>query len=134
MMHEQGVWLGKPQIVVNMNVSWLKYASIWILERIPEALDLAEKMGASPQAVDARRIDHLKNVRHWFEQILSDDPEGNRVFFDVQRLHSRFKHLSEYRQLASELKSLYRDAHLRQPDSFPLPVDAVFGQQAAALT
>jgi hypothetical protein len=36
MMDEPGQWIGEPQIVVNMNVSWLRYAST-TLERIPES-------------------------------------------------------------------------------------------------
>lgn len=123
MMHEKGVWLGKPQIVVNMNVSWLKYASIWILERIPEAFDLAEKMGADPSALDQRRVDHLPSLWHWFQEILKDDPEGNRAYFDPKRMSARFKHLNEFRAMAPALIDAYRSARFDDPGSWPTPAD-----------
>ena len=40
MMEEIGVWIGEPQLV-NLNVSWIHYAPLWILERIPEASEEA---------------------------------------------------------------------------------------------
>ncbi|MFN0024600.1 MAG: glycosyltransferase [Parvularculaceae bacterium] len=126
MMHERGVWLGEPQIVVNMNVSWLKYASIWILERIPEAFCVAEQMGADPAEVDRRRAEHLRNVSHWFQEILRDDPESNRTYFDPAHLHSRFRHLPEYLAMAPELRRIYSAAHETNPTAFPKSPEVVF--------
>jgi FkbM family methyltransferase len=125
MMHEKGVWLGTPQLVVNMNVSWLKYAPIWILERIPEAFDLAEKMGAPSEAVDKCRRFHLPGLWHWFREILKDDPEGNRAFFDPRRVMSRFSHLEGFDAEAESIVEAYDQARARDPSQFPIPTDAL---------
>ena len=93
MMNEPAYWIGEPQLVVNLNVSWMKYAPLWILERIPEAYDLAERMGAEPQAVDRWRNHNLPGVVHFFREIYETDNEGNIVYFSPSRLISRIKHL-----------------------------------------
>ena len=113
-------------MVVNMNVSWLKYASIWILERIPEAFDLAEKMGALRDEVDKRRINHLPLVWHWFGEIIKDDPEGNAAYFNPARLFSRFKHLRWFQVRMPEFIEAYQKAHLAHPTRFPLPPEDLF--------
>ena len=126
MMHEQGVWLGTPQVVVNMNVSWLKYATICVLERIPEAFDLAEKMGALSDEVDRCRIAQLSNVWHYFGEILKDDPEGNATYFNPTRFFSRFKHLREFQVRIPEIIEAYREAHLANPKRFPVSPEDLF--------
>lgn len=123
MMHQKGVWLGKPQIVVNMNVSWMKYAPIWILERIPEAFDLAEKMGADPREIDKRRLDHLPSLWDWFRRIIKEDPEGNRAFFDPRHTVARFGHLAEFRREFPALLEEYRIAREANPTDFPVPAE-----------
>ncbi len=45
-MDRPGYWIGSHQIVVNMNVAWMRFALVWHMERLTEALDLAEAMGA----------------------------------------------------------------------------------------
>ena len=122
MMNEDAYWIGEPLLVVNLNVSWMKYASIWILERLPEAFDIAEKMGADAAALDGCRIKHLPHINHWFNEILmKDDPEGNAAYFNPVRLFSRFKHLREFRSRATELIETYREAHSKHPTRFPWP-------------
>ncbi|MCA0405030.1 MAG: FkbM family methyltransferase [Proteobacteria bacterium] len=124
-MHEKGVWLGTPQLVVNMNVSWLRYASVWILERIPEALELAEKMGASSSEIDKRKLDHLPSLWHWFREILKDDPEGNRAYFDPKRMAARFKHLDAFREGFPEVLKDYEKARRANPAAFPVPTEDI---------
>ncbi len=111
MMNEPGYWVGQPQLVVNMNVSWMRYAPVWILERIPEVYDLAEKMGANAGAVDRWRINNLPGVLHFFAEIYSNDPEGNAEFFSPARLFSRLKHLAEFRAMVPALREIYDVAH-----------------------
>lgn len=122
MMHETGVWLGGAQLVVNLNVSWMKYATLWILERLPEAFDTAEKMGAKKELVDKKRIEHLPHIRDWFLAILKEDGEGNREYFDPLKLFSRFKHLAEFRVLMPELIEAYRVATIDNPTDFSVEV------------
>jgi hypothetical protein len=121
MMQETGCWIGAPQVVVNMNVSWMKYAPLWILERLPEAFDVAEKMGAACEEVDRCRIAHLPNVWHWFNEILNDDPESNLECFSFARLVARFKHLPQFREKAPSLLATYRCAAERDPARAPFP-------------
>ncbi|MDD2914292.1 MAG: glycosyltransferase [Gallionella sp.] len=126
MMDEPACWIGEPQLVVNMNVSWLKYASIWILERLPEAFDLTEKMGADQAALDACRIRHLPHVRHWFNEIYQNDTESNIDYFSPVRLVSRFKHLKEFRSDMQYLRSVYEAARSRGAKGTDAPTAEVF--------
>ena len=108
MMHRQGVWLGHPQVVVNMNVSWLKYAPLWILERIPEAFDLAEKMGADGKQIDVFRRNQLPGIRHWLAELIKGDPERNIDYINLKRFTSRFKHLPEFRNQIPEIERAFK--------------------------
>lgn len=108
MMDEPGYWLGSPQIVINLNVSWMKYATLWILERLPEAHDLAEKMGANKSKLDELRHLHmLQNIPHWFREIYKSDPIGNMQYFNPARLISRINHLARYGDVNQEMSDCY---------------------------
>jgi hypothetical protein len=73
--------MGSPQVVVNMNVSWMKYAPLWILERIPEVYQLAERKGASSTEIDRWRRHTLPGIVHYFSEIYKEDQKGNSAFF-----------------------------------------------------
>ena len=126
MMDEPACWVGEPLVVINMNVSWLKYASLWILERFPEVHDLAERLGAEPLAVDRWRIHYLPNTLHFFRQIFENDPESNADYFSPHMLVNRLKHLDEFRDMTDELKRVYQAAHDRGHPAARLPVSMVF--------
>jgi glycosyltransferase involved in cell wall biosynthesis/SAM-dependent methyltransferase len=126
MMNEPGYWVGEPMVVVNLNVSWMKYASIWILERLPEAHDLAEKMGASPQGIDRCRINHFPHVVHWFREIFENDQEANIDYFSAQRLIDRMKHLDEFWAIVEILKEIYNRAHSHGRPGAEMPASHVF--------
>ena len=111
MMNEFAYWIGDPQVVVNLNVSWMKYASIWILERLPEAHDIAEKMGADPLEIDRCRINHLPHVWHWYREIYEPDPEENYKYFSPFRLITRMKHLNAFSDRVQELQAIYENAY-----------------------
>ena len=111
MMNEPAYWIGTPQVVVNLNVSWMKYASLWILERIPEVYDLAERLGADPRAVDRWREHTLPGVVHWFHEIYKDDPEENMKYFSPSRLTARMKHLETFPSRVQELRAIYENAY-----------------------
>ena len=76
-MDEPGYWLGDPQIIVNMNVSWMKYATIWISEMLPEAHDIAEKMGADKNKMDIYRGKHLSHISHRLCEIYKEEKKNN---------------------------------------------------------
>jgi hypothetical protein len=111
MMNEPAYWVGEPQLVVNLNVSWMKYAPLWILERIPEVYDLAERLGADPGSVDRWRKHTLPGVVHWFRKIYEHDPEGNMAYFSPSRIVARMKHLDSFPHHAQELWEIYESAH-----------------------
>ena len=113
MMNDLGVWIGSPQIVINLNVSWMKYAPLWILERIPEVYEIAEIKGVAGDEIDRWRRHTLPGVFHFFDQIYRSDPLDNAAYFSPARLVRRFKHLTEFTQRQSELVAIYKDAHKR---------------------
>ena len=111
MMDEQAYWIGEPIIVVNFNVSWNKYASLQILERIPEALDLAERMGADGPGVDKWRQNIFGGIVHYWKEIYGDDPNGNHKYFSPMRFITRMKHIDSFGQYVDKLKDIYTEAH-----------------------
>lgn len=127
MMSEPGCWLGSPQLVVNLNVSWSRYAALWILERMPEVYDVAEKMGAAPIEVDRWRLENLVNVPSYFRQIFERDPDGNAEFFSPARLVARHKHLPEFAKMVPVLRRIYRDAAARRHPAASMPESELFG-------
>lgn len=126
MMNEPAYWVGKPQLVVNLNVSWMKYAPLWILERIPEVYDLAERLGANPQSVDRWRTHTLPGIIHWFRKIYENDPEGNMKYFSPSRLLSRIKHLREYKDCVSDLQAIYETAYEAGHPGAKIPSSQLF--------
>lgn len=126
MMGEPGCWVGSPQLVVNMNVSWAKYASLWILERLPEMFDRAEVFGAEPLKVDRWREHNVPGVVHFFREIFEKDPAGNIEFFDAARLVARFKHVEAFRREVPLLKSIYQAARDRGAPGTSATVEEVF--------
>ena len=128
MMDEVGYWIGEPQVVVNMNVSWLQYASLWILERLPEVFDLSEAEGASQAAVDVWRARHVGNIEHWFREIMDSDECGNGKYFSPARLVMRFKHLKEFKNIIPRLMEIYEAAYLRGAECANVPTAEIFPQ------
>ena len=126
MMNEPAYWVGEPQLVVNMNVSWMKYAPLWILERIPEVYDLAERMGADPLAVDHWRIHNLPSVLHFFKEIFENDQELNIDFFSAPRFLNRIKHLDEFGNMVPILRDIYNEAHIHGRAGAAVPPSQVF--------
>jgi FkbM family methyltransferase len=126
MMDEPACWIGQPQMVVNMNVSWLRYAPLWILERLPEVFDRAERLGASPAEVDRWREHNLPGVLHFWQALLTEDPEGNAEFFSPARVVARFKHLPAFGRAVPQLRALYEAAHAEGKPAAKVPVAEVF--------
>lgn len=126
MMNEPGCWVGTPQLVVNMNVSWVRYAALWVLERLPEMFDRAEAMGADGVQVDHWRAHNLPGLVHYFQEILENDPDGNLEFFDPARLVTRLKHVEAFRREVPALKLIYQRAQARGCAAARVPVDEVF--------
>jgi len=132
MMDEPGVWIGEPQVVVNMNVSWLKYAPLWILERIPEVYDFAEKRGVPADQMDRWRKHTLPGLVNYFKIIFDDDPLNNGTYFRPDRLIRRFKHLPEFASVSSELRDIYSHAYSQGHPAAIRPVSVVFPENPSS--
>ena len=126
MMDELGVWIGTPQVVVNMNVSWMKYASIWILERIPEVYEEAERRGVNPEEIDRWRCHTLPGVIHYFAEIFKEEQLDNSEYFDPKRLIRRFKHLPAFQDKLPKLSKIYSLAYENRHPRAAYPLCQVF--------
>ena len=111
MFEEAGVWIGEPAVVVNMNVSWLNYAPLWVLERIPELYDLAELKGADPDAVDKWRTHNFPGVLHYLNEIYFNDKADNKNYFSIDRLIQRHKHISVFKEKLNQFMIIYQKAY-----------------------
>lgn len=91
-------WVGRPGLVVNANVSWKEHAALWLLERMPELCDLAERMGADPVRLDACRADLCRAAAINIQRIYRSASEELRGSFLLARLLERCKHLDDFRR------------------------------------
>jgi len=129
MMNETAYWVGEPQLVVNPNVSRMKYSPLWILERIPEVYDLAERLGADPELVDRWRQHTLPGIIYWFRDIYEHDEEGNIKYFSPSRLVARIKHLDMFSSKVQELRAIYEGAYAAGHPGAQIPSSQVFSSK-----
>ena len=134
MMEEPGVWIGEPQVVVNMNVSWMRYAPLWILERIPEVYEVARAKGVSREDIDRWRRHTLPGVEHFFGEIFTNDPLGNAAFLSPARLVRRFSDLPEFQAHRAKMLEIYTRAHEQGHPAAAEPPAAVFGERVEMLS
>ncbi len=114
MMELPAYWVGSPQLVINMNVSWLRYAWRWILERFPETHDLAVKYGADASKVDEWRDNYMPHTEHYLNEVfmeMDEDIVGSN--FDFATLVSRIKHTREYNNHRPAFIKIYSEAFRR---------------------
>jgi len=111
MMDEPAYWIGDILLVVNFNVSWDKYASLQILERVPEAQDLAERLGSEPKEMDRWRENLLPGFVHYWRELFENDVHGNAEFFSPERVVMRMKHLDLFAAIVPEMSEIYERAH-----------------------
>jgi glycosyltransferase involved in cell wall biosynthesis len=89
-------WIGEPALVVNMNVSWLRWALLWHLERMPDLFEEAERAGVDPERLDEYRLKHLIEAAEWVRATYFDADDEIRGNFSLARLLERTKHLPEF--------------------------------------
>jgi hypothetical protein len=94
-----------------MNVSWLRYASLFILERYPELFDLMQEMGVDVNRIDILRSKHVSNLPGWFRKIYQESDKENLPFFSTERLVKRFSHLPAFRAQWPKLRKVYEKAY-----------------------
>jgi hypothetical protein len=104
-------WIGEPAVVVNMNVSWLRWVLLWHLERMPDLFEEAERQGIDPERLDRYRMQHLADAERWVRATYFEADDAIRHKFSMARLLERCKHLPEFRthHLAG-IRRAYADA------------------------
>jgi glycosyltransferase involved in cell wall biosynthesis len=103
-------WVGQPAIVVNMNVSWLRWVLLWHLERMPDLFDAAELAGIDPVRVDRHRAKHCWNAGEWARMALTEAEGPVREGFSLARLIERCKHIEAFAAEIPKLRSAYAEA------------------------
>lgn len=111
MPHAPAYWIGEPCLVVNSNVSWADYGPMLDLEHLPEAWDMAERIGCPVSAVDQRRSNRLWLVEMMWKQLFEDDRAGNSDYISPSQVIMRFRHLPEFEKHEPEFKRIYSRAH-----------------------
>jgi hypothetical protein len=91
-------WVGEPAVVVNMNVSWLRWALLWHLERMPDLFAEAERHGVDPARLDRYRLQHLVEAERWVRAAYFEAEDAIRTHFSLARLLERSKHLPPFLQ------------------------------------
>jgi hypothetical protein len=126
MDREKAYWLGRPQVMVNLNTSWNKYASIHILERVPELYETLERIGAPRERLEPYWT-HLANYCFpvfWKEMFTSNDSD-NRSYFSPLRAIIRFRPVASAEEHLSEIKEIYEEARLKNVEATDMPVEAL---------
>ena len=103
-------WVGQPAIVVNMNVSWLRWALLWHLERMPDLFDAAELAGIDPVRLDRHRHKHCWNAGDWTRAALWEAEDAIRRGVSVARLLERCKHIPSFGPEVAKVLAAYRGA------------------------
>lgn len=112
MYDRPGFWIGDSYLVVNMNVSWLRWALIWHLERMPDLFDLAESVGVRADQLEQYRQNHCADPVTWARHIyFGQDPELLPMF-SMERFYERCKHIPQFQERIQSLQQLYTEAYL----------------------
>jgi glycosyltransferase involved in cell wall biosynthesis len=121
MFHGPGLWLGQPCITVNMNVSWGRYAPLFVLERLPELYDIMEARGTSSVELDKIRERNVPGVLHFLGLLFDGQVPHAAPAISFENVLRRFKHLAEFRDRVPELLKAYDKARLSGKISASLP-------------
>ncbi|WP_156922499.1 glycosyltransferase family 2 protein [Azorhizobium doebereinerae] len=122
-------WMGEPALVVNSNVSWQAYGTLFDLEQLPRTWDLAERIGCPAEEVDRRRSNRLWLVELMWREMFEDDRAGNAPYFSAPRVLMRLKHLEAFRKHVPVLKEIYVKAHGAGHPAAGLDPDTLFSFQ-----
>jgi glycosyltransferase involved in cell wall biosynthesis len=100
-------WVGRPAMVVNMNVSWLRWALLWHLERMPDLFNAAELAGIDQARIDRYRAKHCWNAGEWAHMALMQAEDSIREGFSMERLIERCKHIDAFKAEIPKLREVY---------------------------
>jgi hypothetical protein len=125
MMELSGHWIDEPLITINMNVSWGKYAPLWVLERLPEVYDCAELNGVPQEQVDRWRQHTLQMTLSFLKILFESEFDSSFGSFDMVRFIRRSRHLSKFRELYPSIEAIYAEASSRQHPLATITRDAL---------
>jgi glycosyltransferase involved in cell wall biosynthesis len=103
-------WVGQPAVVVNMNVSWLRWALLWHLERMHDLFDASELAGVDPVRLDRYRFHHVHDAGNWTRMALFTAEDSIRERVSIDRFLERAKHIEAFRPQAPLVHAAYAEA------------------------
>lgn len=109
MLDRPGYWIGSQQIVVNMNVSWMRYAPVWHLERLPEVYNLAEEMGVEPIELERYRASNIEQAVHFTPNGFGD-VEGVCNLLSMTRYIEKVRGVPDFDEYVDALLGRYEIA------------------------
>ncbi len=129
LLERPAYWVGSPAVVVNMNVSWMKYADLWVLERFPEMYQKFEMLGVPSDLVDRYRTKSVQGVVHYIREVLKNN-SSNLGWITLRRLFMTYNHIPAFQEALPEIVGLIEAAKLKGvqldlqalDDPFPGPV------------
>ena len=110
LMERPGYWVNEPLLTINMNVSWVNFAPLWVVERLPEVYDLAELNGVLQDKVDRWRLHTLSMVLKSLSVLFQSECDPNNTSFDMLRFMRRSRHLEEFREFFPQIEAVYMEA------------------------
>lgn len=109
LLERPAYWIGSPVVVVNMNVSWMRYADLWVLERFPEMYQKFEMLGVPPDLIDRYRTKSVPGVVHYLREALQNNSLNLR-WITLRRLFMTYKHIAAFQEALPEIKGLIEAA------------------------
>jgi glycosyltransferase involved in cell wall biosynthesis len=104
------LWLGQPALVVNMNVSWLRWVLLWHLGRMHDIFQLSELAGVDPVRLDRYRFHHVYDSGSQIRKALFAAEDSIRAGVSVDRFLERAKHIEAIRSQLPLIYTAYAEA------------------------
>ena len=125
LMERTGYWINEPMLTINMNVSWGKFAPLWVMERVPEVYDLAELNGVPQDQIDRWRLHTLSMVLNFLPILFQSECDTNNASFDMLRFIRRSRHLEGFREIFPQIEAIYMDALQRNHPLAKISMDTL---------
>jgi len=90
-------WIAEPTVAVDLRVSWIKYAPVWILERFPEMILEFVEWGNGRVNLEYLVDEMRPGISHWLAQYNSPDFEKPSDFKFLKAVLNLYGHSSNAR-------------------------------------
>ena len=122
-------WVGKPAVLVNMNVSWLKYADLWVLERFPEIYERFVLAGLPEEEINKYRKNSLEGIKYHFKNAIVNNSE-NLSNISLETIIRTYQKVPGSKDLIASLLSIAHKYSDRAPEIYTLLKDkTIFSSQ-----